>query len=122
MLRFHDRLCEMILAFGAAPGERLTERCLEFAFQGSQTPLRAAQLHLEAADLVCDDHRKRQVTPIDPSEPVALAELRGALETSALLPTCARPRLISLPLSPCPTRAPALGRASPVARPAWTCA
>jgi DNA-binding GntR family transcriptional regulator len=73
-----------------APGERLTERRLEKAFEASRTPVRAALLRLQAEGLVQRDGRGWIVSPIDLEEIRALEEFREAIETAAVRMACER--------------------------------
>ena len=83
-MQLYVRLRAAILALDIAPGERLTERGLEFSFNASRTPARAALARLETEGLVRRDGRGWMVAPIDLTEIQALAELRAAVESAAV--------------------------------------
>lgn len=82
--QLYDRLRAAILSLDLAPGERLTERGLEAAFDASRTPVRAALGRLDGEGLVQRDGRGWIVSPIDLAEIGALAELREAVEGAAV--------------------------------------
>jgi DNA-binding GntR family transcriptional regulator len=73
-----------------APGERLTERGLESAFEASRTPVRAALFQLQNDGLVRRDGRGWIVAPIDLEEIRALEEFREAVEVAAVRLACER--------------------------------
>jgi DNA-binding GntR family transcriptional regulator len=79
-----ERLRAAVLNFDLMPGERVSERGLEAAFQASRTPARAALMRLETEGLMQRDGRGWIVAPIDIDEIRALAELREAVETAAV--------------------------------------
>jgi DNA-binding GntR family transcriptional regulator len=82
--QIYERLRASILSLELAPGERLTERGLEAAFDASRTPVRAALLRLDAEGLVQRGERGFAVSPIDTREIGHLAELREAVESTAV--------------------------------------
>ena len=84
------RLRRAIQDLDLAPGERLTERGLEKAFEASRTPVRAALLRLQAEGLVQRDGRGWIVSRIDLEEIRALEEFREAIETAAVRIACER--------------------------------
>lgn len=83
-VQLFDRLRAAVLNLDLLPGEHLTERGLEAAFDASRTPVRAALMRLESEGLAQRDGRGWIVAPIDIDEIRALAELRQAVETAAV--------------------------------------
>lgn len=79
-----NQLRKMILSMDLGPGERLTERWAEAAFNASRTPVRAALQKLESEGLVCRDGLRWLVAPIDIGEVEQLCIYREVLEVAAL--------------------------------------
>jgi len=79
-----QRLRHLILDMEVGPGERLTERWLESRLGTSRTPIRAALQRLQSEGLVCREHRRWMVAPIDLDELRQALDYRRMLETSAL--------------------------------------
>jgi len=87
------RVRSAILELDLAPGAVLTERGLESAFAASRTPVRAALSTLFGEGLVQREGRNGRgwiVAPIDVDQIRELAELREAVETSAVRLAVAR--------------------------------